>query len=388
MKFDKIIFLNDTPMTKRYYGIFFMEEISRCGIEIEYWDITELLFSSTFRQEDSYFLVKTIKFKSYYELEKAIDQQYLKKVLFISIMNFQDRIKKIHILLRKYNLNLGFFARNQLPKSFSKYLMINKILRLRIKKIINLYHSYKLEYNLKKGLYKKYDFVFQGGKLGFQAFGNFHEVYKNSQILRINSSDYDDYLENNECERLINDDYILFLDEYVPFHPDYNYFSIGDKIIVPEEYFDRLNNYFDKLEKQFSLPVVIAAHPRALKYKECDHFMGRKIYFGMTCQLTKYATFVLAHSSTSISYAILFNKPIHLVTSKSIEQNMWVFHNEIMSRIQYIGCAYQYLEDKSDVVIGEINIEKYNRYKYDYLTSEETEKKLSCDIFVDFLIQD
>jgi hypothetical protein len=389
MKFKKIIYLNYSPLTRRDYEVFFMEEVLRYGIEIEYWDLTMLLFESTFDQEDASFLVKTIKIKTYQDLRQAIIQQTcLEKILFISIMNFGSRIARIHILLQKYRCILGYFARNQLPNFLPKYHILKKILRLNIKKILNLCYNYKVKYNLRRGVYKKYDFVFLGGRLGIKSFGKFRKIYKNSRILKINSWDYDNYLKNDRSERIIDDNYILFLDEYLPFHPDFKMISSGDKVISPDKYFGQLNDYFDRIEKQFSLPVVIAAHPRSLKYMEHNYFSGRKICFGVTCQLAKYANFILAHTSTSIDYAILYNKPIHIITSKIIKKKMPVYHEGMMARVRYIGCNYQYFDDKSDALIGETNAENYNRYKYDYLTFQETENVLSSDIFINFLTKD
>lgn len=56
----------------------------------------------------------------------------------------------------------------------------------------------------------------------------------------------------------------------------------------------------------------------------------------------------------------------------------------------YLGCNLQYMDvkDEKNNLIEEVPIENYEKYKYDFQTSIETEDKYSGDIFIDFLIKE
>ena len=75
-----------------------------------------------------------------------------------------------------------------------------------------------------------------------------------------------------------------------------------------------MNALFDKIEKQYDLPVIVAAHPKS-GYREQD-FMGRPIILYKTPELLKYAELVLAHYSTSLIELVLQKKKVIFMYSE------------------------------------------------------------------------
>ena len=206
----------------------------------------------------------------------------------------------------------------------------------------------------------------------------------NAEIVKVNSDDYDNALSLKGSNPLINSDYILFLDEYLPLHPDTLLFKI--KNVTVNQYYPELNKYFDLVEKQYGMPVVIAAHPKAIRYKNEDFFNGRKVFFDKTSQLTEHAHFVLAHDTTSINYAVSFNKKLHFITSSNIFHNINMVHRNVVNFSDFLGCNRQWF-DKSEPVnlIDKLPKTNYSKYKYEFQTSLETENRLTKDIFIEFL---
>ncbi|QOG03782.1 hypothetical protein [Flavobacterium sp. MDT1-60] len=389
MRFNKVIYIRYMPLTTKIYADFYMQEVTDAGIEVEYWDITAIFFKNNYNIEDSSKLVNTRIFRSYSELESALNSEpFLSKVLFVSIMSFEGRIRKLYEILTKYNCILSVFGRNMFPLPVPPKTFFGVLNRVKISTVLNYIRFKKVLKSIRKGKIKRYDIVFIGGDLGWQGIGRVGlDDIKNAEQVKVNSDDYDNYLLLKDRKNTLSDKYILFLDEYLPLHPDTVLFNI--KNVKAEDYYPELNSYFDRVEKQFGLPVVIAAHPKAIRYKTEDFFSGRKVIFKQTAELTKYAQFVIAHDSTSINYPIAFGKKLHFITSKNIMNGIEEVHRNVIHFANYLGCNYQFMNNEEGInLIEELPLENYQKYKYSFQTSSDTENKLTRDIFIDFLIKE
>jgi hypothetical protein len=132
--------------------------------------------------------------------------------------------------------------------------------------------------------------------------------------------DYDIVLEIDVSGRPQETAHIVFLDEYFPFHPDY--FCQGVKPpTTASEYYPKLRKLFEKIEKEFSQPVIIAAHPRSNYSTDQDFFGQRRIVRGETAQLVKNASLVITHCSTSNSFTAIYQKPLLVLTSKDLDRS-------------------------------------------------------------------
>lgn len=386
MRFNKLIYIRYIPLTAKIYKDFYMEEVAQAGIEVEYWDISALFFKDTVGQEDSSLLTKTRIFNTYKELEEnLIREQPLDDKLFISIMTFEGRVSELYKLFTKYNCNLAVFGRNMFPLSQQKISWKFVLEKVNITKIKSYLRTKKIIKEKEKGLIKPYDIVFLGGKKGWQGIGAISESeLSKAEVIKVNSDDYDNALLLKGSIPIIDTDYILFLDEYLPLHPDTLLFKIRN--VSAEQYYPQLNKYFDLVEKQFGIPVVIAAHPKGYRYKGENFFNSRKVIFGKVSELTEHAYFVLAHDSTSINYPIAFGKKLHFITSFNISKYINRVHRNVVSYADFLGCNWQWF-DKEDRInlVAEIPKQDYQKYKFDFQTSPETENKLSKDIFLEFL---
>jgi len=386
MNYNKVVYFRYIPLTLKIFCDFYMKELLCNGIDVEYWDMTDLFFKDSYLQEDSSYLTKTIKFRNYQDVETVIRQQNLDKTLFISIVTYEGRVIRLYKLFTKYNCKLAVFGRSMIPIATGKKLFFQRLKKITPKMIINYIDRQKAIKLKLNGKIKKYDILFLGGNNGWRRLGATYPGEINSaQKINVNNEDYDNALEQRDSPRIINGDYVLFLDQYLPLHPDTR--ILGQKSVDCVQYYSQLNSYFDKVEKQFGIPVIIAAHPKALKYKEIDYFNCRKVYFGQSAILSRDAKFVLAHHSTSVDYPIAFNVQLHFITSRSIEKDMYLIHRSVIHFAKYLKCNWQYFDNENEPVnlVKTFSSNAYLNYKYDFMCSKETENKLTKNIFIDFI---
>ena len=128
------------------------------------------------------------------------------------------------------------------------------------------------------------------------------------------SKSYFEYLDYKKraqtTKELVKNKYILFLDDCLIDSFDY---QLGHTKLVTtkENYFNSLKFFFDEIEKKFNMPVVIAAHPNGLYFKNYhEQFGRRKVFFNETCLLSRDCEFTLTHHSRSCHYSILFKKTV------------------------------------------------------------------------------
>lgn len=387
MKYTTLIYFRYIPLTAKIWNDFYMEAIVDEGIHVEYWDLSRLFFKDSYNQEDASSLLNVCvkHFETYEKLETSIKQQNIGSTLFVSLVSYDYTVTRLFRLFTQYKCQLAVFGRDMVPRSsFSQYSFLKKLTRLRPSSLIRFYRNRKAVHWKTTGKIKGYDIIFQGGELGYKGIGcTSRSEVKQAKITKINSIDYDIYLQLQKKPLYTEQKYIVFLDEYLPLHPDAKLFKI--QTIPPDKYYSELNTYFTRVETQYGIPVVIAAHPKALLYKESDYFCGRRIEFGRSAELVRNAEFVLAHDSTSIAYAVAFRKRLHLLTSHALEHEMTFIHHNVLNEAAYLGCNWQYIDDDITTSVSEVCSDKYNQYKYSYLCWPETEQLMSKDIVLEFL---
>ena len=196
--------------------------------------------------------------------------------------------------------------------------------------------------------------------------------------------DYDIYLQEKnddeiECQ---TSNVAVFFDEYGPFHPDYVLENI-EPCTKPETYYPLLCEFFDYIEENLDLRVVVAAHPRSRYEKHPDYFQNRELVYGKTAQLTKDCRLVLLHCSTAINFAVLFNKPILFIITDDLKKK---YESQIQAMRRYLGAPLVDLDASFEFdmkTVYSINKEAYLRYKTDFIKEPYTPEKKFWEIVID-----
>lgn len=153
--------------------------------------------------------------------------------------------------------------------------------------------------------------VLAGGSASVEGCARLYRrlVVPSTELVFTHAHDYDRVLEAGLTPDTTGP--AVFLDEFMPFHPDWAHLGMAPPIGA-DEYYGALRSLFTELEGRHGLRVVIAAHPRA-SYRE-PWFGPREVHFGQTCELVRQAPLVIAHMSTALSYAVLYRKPVLFAT--------------------------------------------------------------------------
>jgi hypothetical protein len=115
-------------------------------------------------------------------------------------------------------------------------------------------------------------------------------------------------------------------------------------------------------------------------------FKEREIFFNQSNDLVKNSSLVLTHASTAVCFPICYQKQIVLISSKQINETLP--HFNLTSKAIELACDAKLIDmDANDEIIIPpfINEVKYRNYKYNYLTSSQTENLLSKNIFINYL---
>lgn len=387
---NKVIYIGYQPLTEKVIKDFYFQNLIDEKISVEYWDLTNIYFPNVLKDN----LVRDFIFKinSFSKLKDCLNKQNIENTLFISNITFEYRVLVLYKILSKYNCKTAFFARGALP-SFSGESKVQSIF-VKLRKVLDLNLLFRFVRNKYALLLKKinvispYDIIFRAGKSGTQTIGVGYWIEeKESKIIDVNSFDFDNYIETNQYEKIINNKYCVYLDEYLPHHPDFEMLNI--KTIEPIDFYNKLNAFFEFVEKKYDIEVVIAAHPKAEKYKENDFFNNRKVFFNKTGILVRYSEFILAHCSTSISFGVLNSKPMLFLITDGIKNIMPYYFDFITGFPKTLGSNLINIDRdlNNNCTISKPCDSKYSAYKYNYLTSEKSEIRISSEIFVETILK-
>lgn len=398
MIFRNVIYFIFSPFCRRDYDRFGIDIVKKSGFKVEIWDLTPIL------AEEVYKITK---------VPDPIDYKSSNCKLFLSKADFHREVRKISrdsLIITMFGIDyktyflfkelsrLGIlyvlFHANTIPlyrSTKSSYstgyknrlvLLFNKIKAINISKFRKVIFE-----SISKHLLKIQPpaFILAGGS---QAIVNYKPpIGKNTKIIWAHTLDYDLYLSdlNKESAGEFGDKkYAVFIDGYQPFHPDYVRMNVKPPV-APENYYPALCNFFSDVEGETGLEVIIAAHPRSNYDEHPDYFRGRKTIRGKTMELIRDSKLVLMHYSTSVNFAVLYNKPVIFFTTNEMEK--------FSMDANYIR-AYSSELDKSFINISrsyKVNWERelkidpkvYNCYKERYIKRKNTEDKFFWQIVAD-----
>ena len=359
----KVIYLSQEKLSEKIRRDWYINDLIDFKYNVEFWDVSYLIkHNRTSNERHAEISIK--EFKEYNHLYNEVKNSDNKNCIYVILIPYTYEAISIYRLITKFNLFTVFFYWGEFPLVYTKknllsklknYFSLNINLVLLVKRIIQRQYIKILR---KFGLIKKYDLCFTAGQMCKDS------AYAHRKI-GINLCDYKQNMLTDDIK--LENKYSVFVDINLPYHTDTYYsYSINDI-----NYFNSLNNFFEKYENEYGTKVVIAAHPKS-KYKE-ETFCGRKIYYLKTAELIKSCEHVFIHHSTAISYAILNYKPItFLVTDDMRNSTDYMLTKGLADYLDNQLINIDHITSKN-IKISSLNKQLYDKYKYDYIVSRETE---------------
>ena len=168
--------------------------------------------------------------------------------------------------------------------------------------------------------------------------------------------------------------YAVFLDQDICFHPDH----VAEDVpfyATPEKYFPVLCRGLLRMSAVRGVDVRIAAHPRsAYQHKSEAYFGGLPVEYGKTPELVRDCEFVVTHWSTAIQFAVLFKKPIVIVTTDEIASSAGAKFATEMAEV-FGKSAINLDRDLSTVDWAReltVDVQRYDAYRNEYIKIDGT----------------
>ncbi len=353
----KIIVLTLNKFDKRDHIRFGVELLAKNGFVVDVVDLSEWLRSKHYCQtynpldeiKDTY-VTKVAEKGQFENILRAYDLSSLFALCYLPL--YPDT-KPVFKIISRFSIPYAIFRFGTVPTPSSKF----RILAGRLK--------YYLKYNILSNDINAASVAFMAGRKSQFELGA--KINKKTRIINIGSTDYNTFQKFQRSEAKKDSPHIVFIDVNYPCHPD----DEGLQFLHAETYYYQINTLLRKYVTHFKVSCGVAVHPRTGNLEKNPYDF--QIFKDSTPELVKNAKLVIAHYSTSLSYAVLNYKPIILLGVKSIENLIYgkyekKFAKELGLKIKYIDKDY----DVSEPTI--VNVKKYKRYINNYIIDE------SCNI--------
>lgn len=377
---SRVIYLSCIPLTDKVARDWFVTYLVENSVDVEFWDISFLLGNSEVGNklppQASY--VRVISDTT--SLKQAIESNA--RGIYVLLLMKIWRFRQVFKLLTLHKCKTVAIAWGSMPscstgsrhsiwRIVASPMRIFAIIRNRLQSALLAQHWY----------IKPYDIVFAAGEAMLKR-----QRYAHRKI-PIALCDFDQYfLALQKRKPLVEVKYAVFLDIYLPYHSDLR--LVGMSPIDPERYYRELNHFFSALEDQHHIEIVIAAHPKAT-YRG-NEFSGRKIFWGETPELVKDAELVVAHASTSVSYAVLNYKPLLFIFTDEMKEcykNSFLPH--ILSMASYLDALLvniSQLEAQTTLNPTQVKEERYDSYRHEFIVTDGLEGEESKKVFLKELL--
>jgi hypothetical protein len=370
----KIIYVSFIRLTDKVARDWYLDYLLGKGATVEYWDVVALLRREHFERgakDPDYLRVC----RTYGEIEKMLRLPENRDALYVILISYVGRFTRIFRLLSKYDCRMLFVAWGAMP--YDPAINGRKIAAALVNPVSSaqeVFYWAKAAALRKLNLVKRFDIVFAAGHVML------NRQQHAARVVPINLCDYDHYVKARACaERLVEGRYAVFLDINLPSQSDLAIF--GYPQIDAGSYYRSLNRFFARLEMQHGLEVVIAAHPKA-DYR-ASTFDGRAVHRLVTAALVRDAEFVLCHISTALSYAVLNAKPVIFIYTNDMLQ---AYRNTVIRSMRfsadYLGALLHNIDsgEGREIGLGKPDLARYESYKYDFLTTRQTENTSTDEI--------
>lgn len=228
------------------------------------------------------------------------------------------------------------------------------------------------------------EFVVLSGEAGLKDVSAFahHQIWAHS-------FDYDIYLKLRGDAGKSTEPYAVFLDEDMVHHIDYMHIGLLPPA-TEKNYYSVLDAFFSRFERATGLRIVIAAHPLSRYDMRPQLLAGREAVIGKTAELVRGASLVFAHASTSVSFAVLWRKPMVFLTTDELQSSFVAPHIALRSKLLRAPLVNMNCIDGFDMNLKkclDLSESSYTDYIRMYLKRPGTPDRPLWEIFSEYVQQ-
>jgi hypothetical protein len=370
---NKVIYIVESRFTERDFSRFGVQHFLNKGVDVFVWDIMAIMNSKAAQAIDKS-VACGYRNIEYFENQKALTKSIMQLEGSVFILSFIPyhlnsfslyramSIKGISYSLIRAYTNIFADTAGIVSGSRSFIGILSKIIS--IMPLMN-----KLLTNIPLSVLgvSPAKFVFTGG---LKSNVSDLLITEKTEIVPIHTLDYDEFLKEKP-KPILNHDYIVFVDQDLPQHYD-SLFNSQPAVVSKQKYYKELDDYFQYLEHKYSVPIVVALHPRADLTKAKENFLGRKVVVRKTGALIKTALFAIVHYSNAINYCVLHKKPFVLTTTDELE----VSDDAVFVRVleKFFSKVAINLSKKQYVTMPfslDVDANNYSQYKRDFIKAND-----------------
>lgn len=373
----KVIYVSLMRLTDRVTSHWFIDYLVDHGVNVEYWDVLEALRDA---HDEAGAIERPYlrRFRTLGEVDAALRLPENAGALYMMLIAYTGHFTNIYSLMSTHRARMGMITWGVLPTNPAP--AWQKLLARYSSPMwlaITAFYMAKARLWRRLKLVNPFAVLFAAGRIALQSESDAE------RRVAINSVDYDAHVRAmTPTARVVGGRYAVFLDINLPYQSDLD--LVGLRPVEPDRYYASLNRFFGVLERVFTVRVIIATHPKVAYASE--KFEGRETYRGITAELVRDAEFVISHTSTAMSYAVLSGKPLLFVFTDEMQR---LYKDNLMQEMRnyarYLDASLvnaDAVRGEDDVQLRPVNVERYAEYKYDFLTSPASEQAATREIFL------
>ena len=311
----KLVFISRSELNQRMVDFFCLDELCK-DFDLEYWDYTDFVYlPQCFDNKLNRPYLR--KIHSLGELKQNLKRIPSDSIITLSINLCKKNRKALKAVSKHFPtiVLINFYVNTPSTIKVNKETPTSTSTWRRLLSFIKKpFYNTLFFRTLIKVLFHPHQYRFYVNRWQFgKELNRFEKVVwfscdRNTKYF-INHPDIEQFVCLNRATQKRCDRYIVYIDQYFPYHVDLKFHNPDmNQNQLAEEFFPSVNRYFGFLEKQYDCKVIIALHPMA-NYQG-NPYGGREMCSLQTAALVRDSIGVCMHSSNALSFVMLFDKPV------------------------------------------------------------------------------
>ena len=318
-----ICYFIDTPIIESYKRFLLLDAFKNAGDKLLLNDVSALINPGAHKTVTTglidYEAYGVNSFVSWKDVKEYISQLGPDTIV-IDTGSWDLNHHTIYRCLSKKNIPYGYLILNSCYEMASKTKLTDRIKSLiahrSVKRLFNSIFT-RLPKHWFKG--QACSFLINNSPLELKGYKKRFYCDEHTKYLIAHSDFYEQALLVRDKPRIVPNPYCVWLDSYIPYHPDRE--QLGIKV-DPEKYYSSLRHLFAWIQENMGVEVVVSAHPRSDYSLHPEAYPGYRVIKDKTCLLVRDAEFVISAASTSVLSAVMYWKPILFIIQDAMKDSL------------------------------------------------------------------